>query len=73
MRLVHYALVSILIILAAADSPALLPNDPRRPVASIAADLGITADQFVFCFNSVTPAPQGSAPTDAQVHLRSIF
>jgi hypothetical protein len=68
MKLDHYILVSALVILAAAATPAPLQNDPRRPVASIAHDLGITPDQFVTCFNDVTPALQGSTPSSAQVH-----
>lgn len=68
MKLALYVLVSALMILAATATPAPLKNDPKRPVASIARDLGILPDQFVTCFNGVTPAPQGSIPSSAQVH-----
>ena len=43
-----------------------LKNDPRRPVAAIAADLDITADQFVACFSNVNPAPQGTRASGAR-------
>ncbi|CAF0982080.1 unnamed protein product [Adineta ricciae] len=68
MKLYVYALISAFVVLAATAAPAFLQNDPKRPVADIARDLGITADQFVACFNGVTPAPRGSKPTDDQVH-----
>lgn len=41
-------------------------NDPNRPVAAIAGDLGITADQFVACFNDVNPAPKGVRASGAR-------
>ncbi|CAF3942976.1 unnamed protein product [Adineta steineri] len=44
-----------------------LPNDPSRPVADIAAALGITADQLVTCFDGVIPATNGSIPAPAQL------
>ncbi|CAF1309117.1 unnamed protein product [Adineta steineri] len=52
---------------ASTGTPVFLSNDPRRPVAAIAAALDITANQFVACFYGVTPAPQGSTPSPAQV------
>jgi hypothetical protein len=51
---------------AFAAGPGMLNNDPNRPVAAIAADLDITADQFVACFNDVNPAPKGTNPTGAR-------
>ncbi|WP_027834466.1 hypothetical protein [Maritalea myrionectae] len=51
---------------AFAAGPGMLDNDPKRPVAAIAADLNITADQFVACFNDVNPAPKGTNPTGAR-------
>jgi hypothetical protein len=45
---------------ALAQGPAPLKNDPRRPVAKIAADLGVTQEQFTACFSNVKPAPQGT-------------
>lgn len=43
-------------------------NDPNRPVGAIAADLGITADQFVACFNDVNPAAKGTKASGAREH-----
>ena len=43
--------------------PAILKNDPKRPVAAVSKELGITADQFVNCFNNVNPAPKGQHPS----------
>ena len=68
MKFDQYLLISAFVILATAAAPNPLLNDPKRPVASIARDLGVTPAQFVTCFNNVTPAPQGSTPTSAQVH-----
>jgi hypothetical protein len=45
-----------------AETP-ILTNDPKRPVAMIARDLGIKAEQFVSCFEKVHPASQGDRPT----------
>lgn len=47
--------------------PAPLPNDPRRPSAQIARDLGVTQEQFVACFENVRPAAQGTRPTAERV------
>lgn len=44
----------------------MLKNDPRRPVAAIAQDLGVTAVQFVACFSAVNPMPAGGRPESAQ-------
>ena len=68
MDLNHYILIFSMIALAIASTPAPLKNDPKRPVDKIASDLGITSAHFVFCFNDVTPAPQGNTPSPAQVH-----
>lgn len=46
-----------------ANAQARKENDPKRPVAAIAADLDITPEQFVACFSNVRPAPQGTRPT----------
>jgi hypothetical protein len=43
--------------------PAPLANDPKRPTAAIAHDLGVTQDQFVACFDNVRPAGAGTRPT----------
>ncbi len=58
-------LLGMMAAFAAAPSYAqeMLKNDPHRPVAAIAADLGITADQFVACFNNVNPAAKGTKAT----------
>ena len=45
-----------------------LRNDPRRPVAAIAADLDIAPEQFVACFSNVRPAPQGVRATGTREH-----
>jgi len=55
---------------AVADAPAdnappMLANDPQRPVAAIAHDLGVTPEQFVACFNGVHPTPGGGHPESA--------
>lgn len=49
-----------------AAGPGMLDNDPNRPVGKIAADLNITADQFVACFNDVNPAAKGTNPSGAR-------
>lgn len=41
---------------------------PKRPVDRIARDLNVKPEQFVACFNNVRPAPQGTHPTEEQVH-----
>jgi hypothetical protein len=41
-------------------------NDPKRPVAAIAADLDITTQQFVDCFANVNPAPKGTKASGAR-------
>ena len=40
----------------AASTPEAVLNDPNRPVAAVAAELGITPLQFATCFAGVTPA-----------------
>src|SRR5689334_2032700 len=49
-------------------APELLTNEPKRPVAAVARDLNITAEQFVECFRNVHPAPQGERPSGERVH-----
>jgi len=39
-----------------AATPALLSDDPRRPVDQISRDLGVPADVFRACFSNVHPA-----------------
>jgi hypothetical protein len=46
----------------------ILKNDPKRHVAPIARDLGITPEQFVACFNNVHPASHGERPTIDRAH-----
>lgn len=48
--------------------PAFLPNDPKRPVAEISHDLGIEPEQFVACFEHVSPAMKGEHPTTERTH-----
>ncbi|WP_413203370.1 hypothetical protein [Rhodospirillum sp. A1_3_36] len=50
------------------QNPAPLRNDPKRPVGRISADLGITPDQFVACFNNVNPVGAGQRTTTKRVH-----
>ena len=40
----------------AVSTPEAVLNDPNRPVAAVAAELGITPLQFATCFAGVTPA-----------------
>jgi hypothetical protein len=40
----------------AASTPEAVLNDPNRPAAAVAAELGITPLQFATCFAGVTPA-----------------
>ena len=50
------------------NPPPVLRNDPKRPVAAISQDLGVTAEQFVACFRNVSPTPEGGRPeTEAYV------
>ena len=59
-RLLPVALVLPLLSLSgtafAASTPEAVLNDPNRPVAAVAAELGITPLQFATCFAGVTPA-----------------
>lgn len=50
---------------AYADKP-VLKNDPKRPVAKISRDLGISPDQFIVCFSHVNPTPGGARPESAR-------
>lgn len=56
------------VIAATSAQAAMKQNDPNRPVAAIAADLGITANQFVACFNDVNPAAKGTKASGAREH-----
>ena len=49
-------LVSLPSTASAASTPEAVLNDPNRPVAAVAAELGITPLQFATCFAGVTPA-----------------
>jgi hypothetical protein len=40
----------------AASTPQQVLNDPNRPVAAVAAELGVTPLEFATCFAGVTPA-----------------
>ena len=53
---------------AAFADPPLLKNDPKRPVAQIAYDLGVQPQQFSACFENVRPAPRGTQPTAERQH-----
>ncbi|MEO6014674.1 MAG: hypothetical protein ABIQ30_13940 [Devosia sp.] len=44
----------------ATSTPEQILNDPNRPVAAVAAELGITPRQFATCFAGVTPARSAS-------------
>ncbi|RTR15696.1 hypothetical protein EJ903_22690 [Azospirillum griseum] len=48
--------------------PLLLKNDPKRPTALVARDLGVSQEQFIACFANVNPSPQGTRPTSERVH-----
>jgi hypothetical protein len=50
-----------------ADAP-MLTNEPKRPVALMARDLGIKPEQFIACFKSVQPASQGERPPSDWAH-----
>ncbi len=45
-----------------------LSDDPHRPVNAISKDLGVSPDQFRYCFSNVNPARRGSMPEDDQKH-----
>jgi hypothetical protein len=49
----------------AVSTPEQVLNDPNRPVAAVAAELGITPLQFATCFAGVTPA-KTAAELDGQ-------
>ncbi len=48
------------------QASASVPDDHGRPVAQVAADLGVTPEQFRAAFKKVLPAPRGERPTEAQ-------
>lgn len=56
-------LASIALVLLATSAHA--DNDPNRPTAKIAADLGVTQAQFIACFEPVRPEP-GKNPSGAR-------
>jgi hypothetical protein len=64
-KLTLYTLAAAGLALFSIDASAqgVMKNDPRRPVADISRDLGVTTAQFVACFNDVSPAPQGTKAT----------
>ena len=51
----------------------LLRNDPNRPVGLIAAGLGVSAAQFVLCFDKVSPATKNSRPEMLKVLTNKSF
>ena len=53
---------------AGAAAPAMLSDDPRRPVDQISRDLGIPASVLKACFSKVQPSSQGNRPTRERVH-----
>ncbi len=55
-----------LIAAASVQAATMKRNDPKRPVAAIAADLDITTQQFVDCFANVNPAPKGTKASGAR-------
>ncbi|WKE64251.1 hypothetical protein PVT67_11170 [Gallaecimonas kandeliae] len=58
-----------LVATAHAGQPPILKNDPKRPVAAISRDLGVSVAQFVGCFAKVNPTPGGARPESmARVH-----
>jgi hypothetical protein len=67
-RLMISVAMVLLAHLAHAQEMQRLKNDPKRPVGLISRDLGISAEQFVACFNDVHPAPSGTHPRGADVH-----
>lgn len=62
------SILTVGVIAATSAQAAMKQNDPNRPVAAIAADLGITANQFVKCFNDVNPAAKGTKALGAREH-----
>jgi len=72
MKMNNYSTALLVIALSTsgvlAAGPGQLDNDPKRPVASVAAALEITPDQFVACFNDVNPAPKGTKASGAREH-----
>ena len=53
---------------AGAAAPAMLSDDPKRPVDQISSDLAIPASIFKACFSKVQPSSQGNRPTRERVH-----
>ena len=58
--------LSIVLVSNEAISNTILSNDPNRPVAALSNDLGVSSDQFINCFNHVSPAPKGTHPTSQE-------
>lgn len=52
--------------LTTTQADAVMKNDPKRPVADISKDLGITPEQFIACFNNVSPTPGGNRPESGE-------
>jgi len=52
---------------AGAAAPAMLSDDPRRPVDQISRDLGIPASVFRACFSNVQPSTIDQHPTRERV------
>ena len=52
----------------ASTAPAMLNDDPSRPVGQISRDLGIPASVFRACFSHVHPAALSDHPTRERVH-----
>lgn len=51
---------------AMANPPPVMKHDPKRPVQDISRDLGISAEQFVKCFERVNPMPGGTHPDSSE-------
>lgn len=64
-RLLCFLVCTTLTSAANANEP-ILKNDPKRPVDKISKDLGVSAEQFVQCFNNVNPTPGGARPESAE-------
>ena len=64
-KALSFSVFAFLVMSAYAD-PAILKNDPKRPVEKISKDLGVSSDQFVACFNHVNPTPGGNRPESVE-------
>ena len=63
-QFLRFIVLAISTCTVSANQP-VLKNDPKRPVSEISRDLGITPDQFVACFNDVSPTSGGGRPESA--------